>query len=150
MRIYIIWIHFRYEIYWYWGYGFSNLCQTLQYGKWVLKATTYTNSAATIPTGSSGNQQLLLQIRKTSVKSILHTFSIPTSAVCPNGQYDSICPQITPRHCQVGGQFFPNKPINDMTRPSEESQYLIQSLTQGGGITKSYGTTWQFVSYWFK
>ena len=42
---------------------------------------------------------------------------------------------------QVGGQFFPNKPINDIARPSEGYQYLIQSLTQGGGITKSYGTT---------
>jgi hypothetical protein len=27
-----------------------------------------------------------------------------------------------------------------MARPSEGYQYLIQSLTQGGGITKSYGT----------
>jgi hypothetical protein len=117
------------------------LNQTLQDGKWFLKATTYTNSAATIPTGSSGNQQLLLQIRNTSVKSILHTFSIPTGALCPNGQYDSICPQLTSRQLQVGGQLFPNKPINDTARPSEGYQYLIQSLAQGGGITKSYGTT---------
>ena len=36
------------------------LSQTLQDGKWFLKATTYTNSAVTIPTGSAGNQQLLL------------------------------------------------------------------------------------------
>ena len=28
-----------------------------------------------------------------------------------------------------------------MARPSEGYQYLIQSLAQGGGITKSYGTT---------
>ena len=41
----------------------------------------------------------------------------------------------------MGGQFFPNKPINDTARPSEGYQYLIQSLAQGGGITKSYGTT---------
>lgn len=117
------------------------LSQTLQDSKWFLKATTYTNSAATIPTGSFGNQQLLLQIRNTSVKSILHTFSIPTGAICTNGQYDSICPQLTSRQLQVGGQFFPNKPINDTARPSEGYQYLIQSLAQGGGITKSYGTT---------
>jgi hypothetical protein len=117
------------------------LSQTLQDGKWFLKATTYTNSAVTIPTGSAGNQQLLLQIRNTSVKSILHTFSTATSSVNPNGQYDSICPQLTSRQCQVGGAFYPNKPINDMARPSEGYQYLIQSLAQGGGITKSYGTT---------
>ena len=58
----------------------------------------------------------------------------------PNGQYDSICPQLTSRQCQVGGQFFPNKPINDMQRPSEGYQYLIQALTQGGGVRKSFGT----------
>jgi|688.fasta_scaffold12371_14 hypothetical protein len=123
------------------------LNQTLQDGKWFLKATTYTNSAVTIPSGSTGNQQLLLQIRNTSVKSILHTFSIPISAACPNGQYDSVCPQLTSRQCQIGGQFYPNKPINDMARPSEGYQYLIQSLTQGGGITKSFGTTINRYSY---
>jgi hypothetical protein len=123
------------------------LSQTLQDGKWFLKATTYTNSAVTIPNGSAGNQQLLLQIRNTSVKSILHTFSIATSAVCPNGQYDSICPQLTSRQLQVAGQFFPSRPINDIARPSEGYSYLIQSLTQGGGITKSYGTTINRMTY---
>ena len=117
------------------------LAQTLQDGKWFLKATTYTNSAVSIPTGSAGNQQLLLQIRNTSVKSILHTFSLATSAQCPNGQYDSICPQLTSRQCQVGGNFYPNKPINDAARPSEGYQYLIQSMANGGGITKSFCTT---------
>jgi hypothetical protein len=36
--------------------------------------------------------------------------------------------------------FFPNKPINDMQRPSEGYPYLISALTQGGGIAKAYGT----------
>lgn len=117
------------------------LSQTLQDGKWFLKATTYTNSACNIPTGVSGNQQLLLQIRNTSVKSILHTFTNSSLTMCPNGQYDSVCPNLTSRQCQVGGAFYPNKPINDTARPSEGYQYLIQSLAQGGGITKSYGTT---------
>jgi hypothetical protein len=117
------------------------LSQTLQDGKWFLKASTYTNSAVSIPTGSASSQQLLLQIRNTSVKSILHTFSTGISVRCPNGQYDSICPNLTSRQCQVGGSFYPNKPLNDSARPSESYPYLIQSLTQGGGITKSYGTT---------
>ncbi|MEY3751751.1 MAG: hypothetical protein RLZZ354_292 [Pseudomonadota bacterium] len=123
------------------------LNQTLQDGKWFLKANTYTNSAVTIPANTSGNQQLLLQIRNTSVKSILHTFAIPTSAQSPNGQYDSICPNLTSRQCQVGGQFYPNKPLNDAARPSEGYSYLIQSLAQGGGITKSYGTVINRYSY---
>jgi hypothetical protein len=97
------------------------LSQTLQEGKWFLKATTYTNSSVTIPAQASGNQQLLLQIRNKSVKSLLHTFSIPTSGVCPNGQYDSICPNLTSRQCQVGGSFYPNKPINDMARPVKDT-----------------------------
>lgn len=117
------------------------LSQTLQDGKWFLKANTYTNSNVSIPSGSSGNQQLLLQIRNTSVKSLLNTFSIAATARCPNGMYDSICPNLTSRQLQIGGNFYPNKPLNDLSRPSEGYNYLIQSLAQGGGITKSYGTT---------
>ena len=120
------------------------LSQTLQDGKWFLKANTYINSAVSIPIGSQGNQQVLLQIRNTSVKSLLNTFTISGGTtpykICPNGQYDSICPNLTSRQCQIGGQFYPNKPINDLARPSEGYQYLIQSLSQGGGICKSYGT----------
>jgi len=44
------------------------------------------------------------------------------------------------RQLQVGGFYYPNKPINDCGRPSEGYPYLIQALTQGGSITKSYGT----------
>lgn len=117
------------------------LSQTLQDGKWFLKANTYTNSAVSIPNGSSGNQQLLLQIRNTSVKSIFNTFSIAVGDRCPNGVYDSINPNLTSRQLQVAGSFYPNRPINDSLRPSEGYQYLINSLAQGGGITKSYGTT---------
>lgn len=36
------------------------LKQTLQDGKWFIKASTYTNSAVTIPSGSQGASQLLL------------------------------------------------------------------------------------------
>lgn len=118
----------------------SILNQTLQDGKWFIKSTTYTNSSVSIPQNSAGNQQLLLQIRNTSVKSILHTFSVNGSQASPGGQYDSICPNLTSRQCQVGGMFYPSRPINDMQRPAEGYSYLIQSLVQNGGITKSYGT----------
>jgi hypothetical protein len=116
------------------------LKQTLQDGKWFIKSQTYTNSAVNIPNGSIGAQQLLLQIRNTSVKSIMHQFSASSSASTPNGAYDAINISLNTRQCQVGGNFYPNKPINDMARPSEGYPYLIQALTQGGGITKSYGT----------
>lgn len=116
------------------------LKQTLQEGKWFIKSQTYTNSAVSIPNGSSGAQQLLLQIRNTSVKSIIHQFGIAQGAVCPNGYYDAVNPALNIRQCQVGGNFYPNKPINDLQRPAEGYPYLIQALAQGGSITKSYGT----------
>ena len=120
------------------------LAQTLVDGKWFIKAQTYTQSSVSIPNGSSGNQQLLLQIRNTSLKSIIHCFGVSQSAipaVCPNGYFDAINPALTSRQLQIGGNFYPNKPINDCGRPSEGYPYLIQALTQGGSIVKSYGTT---------
>lgn len=121
------------------------MAQTLQDGKWFIKSNTYTNSTVSIPSGSSGTQQLLLQIRNTSVKSILHQFGIQnvdstTAGYAPNSYYDAFNPSLTSRQCQVGGNFYPNKPINDCARPSEGYPYLIQALTQGGGITKAMGT----------
>ena len=117
------------------------LRQTLRDGKWFIKSQTYTNSAVNMPSGSAGAQQLLLQIRNSSVKSIIHQFGITQSAVCPNGYYDAINPALTSRQCQVAGQFYPNKPINDCARPAEGYTYLIQAL--GGGIAKSLGTVVQ-------
>lgn len=117
--------------------------QTLKDGKWFLKSTTYTNSAVTIPNGSSGSQNLLLQIRNSSVKSILHQFGQSNSVaaqslVSPNGYYDAINIGTNIRQLQIGGNFFPTKPINDLQRPAEGYTYLIQAL--GGGLAKSLGT----------
>lgn len=117
------------------------LRQTLKDGKWFIKSTTYTNSSVTIPSGTSGAQQLLLQIRNSSVKSILHQFGssvTSAAALCPNGYYDAYNPCLTSRQCQIAGQSYPNKPINDTSRPAEGYTYLIQAL--GGGIAKSLGT----------
>jgi hypothetical protein len=119
------------------------LAQTLVDGKWFIKCQTYTQSSVTLPANSSGTQQLLLQIRNTSLKSVIHQFGIAqisTAASCPNGYYDAINPGLTSRQLQVGGNYYPNKPINDCGRPSEGYPYLIQALTQGGSIIKSYGT----------
>jgi hypothetical protein len=115
------------------------LRQTLQDGKWMLKATTYTNSTVSIPSGSSGSQQLLLQIRNSSVKSIIHQFGIAPSAVCPNGLYDAVNIGCVARQCQVGGQYFPNRPISDTREPAIGYSYLIQSL--GASIPKALGSS---------
>ena len=85
-----------------------------------------------------------MQIRNTSLKSVIHQFGVSqssTPAACPNGYFDAINPGLTSRQLQVGGNYYPNKPINDCGRPSEGYPYLIQALTQGGSITKSYGTS---------
>jgi len=116
----------------------QQLRQTLQDGKWYMKATTYTNSSVALQSGATGATQLLMQIRNTSVKSILHQFGTAPTAVCPNGYYDAINLNLTARQCQIGGQFYPNRPINDSQRPAEGYSYLVQAL--GGGPAKSLGT----------
>jgi hypothetical protein len=119
------------------------LMSTLQNDRILYRTSTYTNSQVTLPTGSSGSQQLLLQIRNTSVKSVYHMFGMSNSVganslICPNGYYDAINIGCNSRQLQIGGSFFPNKPINDISRASEGYIYLIQSL--GGSIPKSLGT----------
>jgi hypothetical protein len=115
------------------------LRQTLQDGRWYIKSATYTNSAVTIPSGSAGSQQALLQIRNSSVKSLYHQFGIAPSLISPNGAYDAVNIGTTSRQLQIGGAYFPNLPINDVQRPAEGYAVLIQSL--GGSIPKAYGTT---------
>lgn len=114
------------------------LRQTLQDGKWFIKSSTYTNSAVTIPTGAQGAQQLLLQIRNSSVKSVYHQFGLTNTTLTPNGYFDAINPGLNLRQLQVGGNFYPNYPVNDVQRPAEGYAVLIQAL--GGSIAKSFGT----------
>jgi hypothetical protein len=114
------------------------LRQTLQDGKWFIKSSTYTNSAVNIPSGSQGAQQVLLQIRNSSVRSVFHQFGIAAGNVSPNGAYDAVNIGQNLRQLQIGGAFFPNYPINDSQRPAEGYPYLIQAL--GGSIPKSFGT----------
>lgn len=116
------------------------LQQTLSDGKWFMKSTTYTNSNITIPNGSSGAQQLLLQIRNTSVKSIIHQFGQGfVAGVTPNNYYDAINPALIGRQLQIGGDFFPNQVINDCARPAFGYTYLLQAM--GNNLGKASGTS---------
>jgi hypothetical protein len=119
------------------------LMMTIPDNRILYKTATYTNSQVTLPSGSSGAQQLLLQIRNTSVKSVYSQFGQSNSVtaqslVSPNGYYDAINITTNSRQLQVGGSFFPNRAINDVSRPSEGYIYLIQAL--GGSIPASLGT----------
>ena len=121
----------------------SMLLSSIENNRILYKTSSYTNSQVTLATGSSGAQQLLLQIRNTSVKSVYHMFGMSNSVaaqslISPSGYYDAINIGCNSRQLQVGGSFFPNKPINDLARASEGYIYLIQAL--GGSIPKSLGT----------
>lgn len=119
------------------------LNQTLQDGKWFVRATTYTQSSVSLPSGSSGAQQLLLQIRNSSVRSILayfYTTAAAQIALCPNGLYDAIGVDSNSRQLQVGSAYFPNRPINDLQRPAEGYAYLIQALSGVASPVKSLGS----------
>jgi hypothetical protein len=119
------------------------LMMSLPDNRILYKTSTYTNSQVTLPNGSSGAQQLLLQIRNTSVKSVYHQFGMSNSVasqslVSPNGYYDAINITTNSRQLQVGGNFFPNRPINDVSKPSEGYIVLVQAL--GGNIPSALGT----------
>lgn len=121
----------------------SMLMASIPDNRIMYRSSTYTNSQVTLPNGSSGAQQLLLQIRNTSVRSIFHQFGMSNavasqSLVSPNGYYDAVCICTNSRQLQVGGNFFPNRAINDVARPSEGYIYLIQAL--GGNIPNALGS----------
>ncbi len=116
------------------------LSATLNNGKYYMKSLTYIQSSVSLPSNSAGTQQLLLQIRATSLKSVIHQFGLPAGASTPNQYYDAVNPGLTSRQLQIGGSnLYPSKPINDSQRPAEAYPILIQSL--GGSLIKSYGTT---------
>lgn len=117
----------------------QQLRQTLQAGKWLLKSTTYLTSISQIPNGTFGPYQTELGIRGSSIRSILHQFSIQTSTQCLNGIYDAINPALNRRQLLIGAAKYPSREISDLNRPSEAYTYLIHAL--GGGMAKSLGTT---------
>ncbi len=89
------------------------LSSTLNNGKYFMKSLTYLQSSVSLPSSSSGTQQLLLQIRATSLKSVIHQFGLPASAVTPNHYYDAVNPQLTSHQLQIGINFYPTRPLND-------------------------------------
>lgn len=126
------------------------LAQTLVDGKWFIKTSTYTNSQATLPSGSAGSQQLMLQLRNTSVKSIYQQFgqsnAVAAQSLCtPSGYYDAINIGSNFRQLQVGSNYYPPRGINDLQQPAYGYNYTIQAL--GGGLAKSLGTVVSRITY---
>jgi hypothetical protein len=114
--------------------------QTLQDGKWFIKASTYTNSSITIPNGSNGTSFLVYQIRNSSVKSLFITNGTSPTAACPNGYYDAVNCALTSLQCSIGGSKFPNRPFNPSQKPAESFSCGLMAAW-GASSLKSYGGT---------
>ena len=106
---------------------------------------TYTNSNVAIPSGSSGAVQSLLQVRNSSVKSLVFYNSIDKAAACPNGYYDAVNIGSTKTQVIIAGNRFPNREINNSQRPSEALAYYMDAWGQrgdfahyGGVINRNY------------
>ena len=117
------------------------LSQTLQDGKWFIKSKSYTNSNANIPSGSSGFQSLLLQIRNSSVNSLFVQYGIGNSALdlCLNQNFDSVNLTCVSLQLSIAGLKYPNKALNPTMRPAE--CFAAYTASWGGSSLKSYGGT---------
>jgi hypothetical protein len=116
------------------------LQQNIEGGKIYLKSSSYINSGMTIPSGSSGQQQLMAQIRNTSVKSMWFMFGQTTSpALCPNGLFDSVNIAINSAvlECNSVGLKYPNKNLNPIARPAECFSLFAQSMGCSSASTYS-------------
>lgn len=113
------------------------LRQTLNDGKWMIKASSYTNNNATIPNNTNGSVSLPFQIRNSSVKSVFMQNSIAMSAACPNGVFDGINCAATSLQLSISGIKTPNKPLNPSQKPSECYASLISAF--GGLNYKTFG-----------
>jgi hypothetical protein len=115
------------------------LMSSLREGKIFVKTSTYVNSTPNIPSGASGSQALILQVKNSSVKSIWSMFgSNADYTKNPNGFYDSFCPSINSLYLEVNsiGGRFPNRPLNPINRPSECFNMFAQSI--GCSNSQSY------------
>lgn len=118
--------------------------------KIMIKCRTFTASSSSIPSGSSGNANLLFQIRNSSVNALLCQFSTASSlAICPNGLYDAINPLLISLNVSVGGIRTPQRPLNPSQNPSSAYAALCAAwqasskLDSFGGVVSrsSYGAS---------
>ena len=112
------------------------LHSTLAEGKIFMKTQTWVQSAVNIPTGTSGQSNLLYQIRNSSLKSLIVQNSQATSLVCPNGLYDAINLAVTQFNVSVGGLSYPQRPTDPSRRPAEAFLFYLSALGFSGDYKK--------------
>jgi len=123
----------------------SMLRGSLLDGKYFIKAATYVGANASIPSGTSGNTTLSLNIRNSSCKSLFYQFSIGKTAKCPSGIFDSVNPNLISEQLNIGGLKIPQQPLNMSQRPAQCFSSLQQAL--GGQSLKTVGGIMSRSSY---
>jgi hypothetical protein len=115
------------------------LMASVNEGKIFLKGSTYVFTSPNIPSNATGTQQLLLQIRNSSVKSIWTAFNTNGSyGTCPNGIFDSFNPTLTYASLEANsvGAKYPNRALNPIQRPGESFSHF--ALSMGASSASSY------------
>lgn len=110
----------------------------LNEGKIFMKTQTFIQAATNLPSGSLGQNNLLYQIRNSSLKSLIIQNSVGTSTACPNGLYDAINLGVTQFNVSVGGIQYPQKPCDPSRRPAEAYLHFLSALGYAGDY-KKYG-----------
>jgi len=119
--------------------------------KWMIKSRTFTASSATVPAGSSGQSNLMFQVRNSSVNSLFFQFSTNGSlALCANQNYDAVNPMLTSLQVSIGGGVrVPQRSLNPTQNPSSVYSALCSAWDSsdalhdfGGVVTRSsYGSS---------
>ena len=120
--------------------GTNAVLNSAKGGKLYMKANTYTNSNATIPSGTLGASSVLLQIRNSSLKSLFFYQALPgQTGVVPNGTYDAVNNgSLTKAQVVIGGNRFPNRELNPSIRPAE-ALHVLQSAWGLAGDWAKFG-----------
>jgi len=94
-----------------------------------IKVDCWTSTPSTINSGSSGNPQLSIPVRKNSVRSIFTTFGVSTvSGTCLNGLYDKIVPGgLSDVYWLVNSVRKPQYSLNPVQNPALVFQQMLDA-----------------------
>lgn len=110
--------------------AYSMLNATYPDNKTYIHGQTYKTSAVSMP-ATSGNQSLLVGVRGSSIKSLFARF-VDGGAInatnSVNSKYDSKNPMINNINWSVGGQKYPNNPINPLLQPAMAMNSLQKAI----------------------
>lgn len=109
----------------------KSLDETLINGVAYNHGISYRTASVSLPASSSGQQTLLAGIRASSVKSLFARFQengVLNNKTSLNQKYDSKNPNISQICYNIGGQRFPQVPINPLLNPSQAFRELQMAV----------------------